>query len=53
MLSKDPNQRISAAEAINHPWFAESEANEAGRSSQAVQAALENFKRFNSGNQVK
>ena len=53
MLAKDPNQRISAAEAINHPWFAESETNNVGSSTQAVQAALENFKRFNSGNQVK
>lgn len=53
MLSKDPNQRITAAEAINHKWFEESEVTTYGKSKQAVQAALENFKRFNSGNKVK
>ena len=53
MLAKDPNKRMSAAEAINHKWFEESEAMTYGKSKQAVQAALDNFKRFNSGNKVK
>ena len=53
MLSKDPNKRISAAEAINHKWFEESEAMTYGKSKQAVQAALEHFKLFNSGNKIK
>lgn len=54
MLSKNPMQRISAAEALNHPWFQEAMGPGATETSkEKIHAALDNFKRFNSGNSIK
>lgn len=54
MLTHDPNQRLSALEALNHPWFAEAMADGGmGRSKEKIHAALDNFRKFNSGNRIK
>lgn len=54
MLAKNPNQRVSAADALNHPWFQEAMGSHAVEASkERIHAALDNFKRFNSGNTIK
>ena len=53
MLQKNPEARLSALHALEHPWFNEAmnEDNDMGR--EKLHAALDNFKKFNSGNRVK
>ena len=54
MLTHDPEHRLSALEALNHPWFAESmQDGGMGRAGEKIHAALDNFRKFNSGNRVK
>ena len=54
MLTFNPQQRISALDALNHPWFNAVliEDNE-GKRKERIHAALDNFRKFNSGNKVK
>ena len=54
MLTHSPSERMSAYEALNHQWFAESmmEGGD-GRAREKIHAALDNFRKFNSGNKVK
>ena len=53
MLTLDPEKRITAQNALNHKWISES----IGVNQQAAKAkihmALDNFKKFNSGNRLK
>ena len=53
MLIKDPEHRISAIDAVNHQWFAEALENNQARAKEKIHAALDNFRKFNSGNKVK
>ena len=54
MLTLDPKKRISANDALNHPWFKEALSEEQGaRGREKIHAALDNFRKFNSGNKIK
>lgn len=52
MLIHNPEHRISAQEALNHPWFREA-LQSSGKNKEKIHAALDNFRKFNSGNKVK
>jgi len=52
MLTHDPKQRISAVEALSHPWFDES-VQEGAKANEKIHAALDNFRKFSSGNKLK
>ena len=52
MLTHDPKQRITAAQALEHPWFQHmQQGSTKGR--EKIHAALDNFRKFNSGNKIK
>jgi superoxide dismutase len=53
MLLLDPTKRISAKNAINHPWFEEALKEGKGKAKEKLHAALDNFRKFNSGNKLK
>ena len=53
MLHMDPKQRISAHEALIHPWFLECLETNIPQSKQKIHAALDNFRKFNSANKIK
>ena len=53
MLTHDPTQRISATQALNHEWFREVMSHDTTAGKEKIHAALDNFRKFNSGNKVK
>lgn len=53
MLTLDPNQRISAQDALNHRWITEFSATSNTKAKQKIHTALDNFRKFNSGNKLK
>ena len=53
MLSLDPKNRISAVDALAHRWISESLGSNAVKAKEKVHAALDNFRKFNSGNKLK
>ena len=54
MLALDPKKRISANEALAHPWFKEALSDDnSGKAKEKIHAALDNFRKFNSGNKIK
>ena len=54
MLTHDPQHRLGAMDCLNHPWFVEVMNDDGmGQSNQKIHAALDNFRKFNSGNKVK
>lgn len=52
MLTHDPKQRITAVEALEHPWF-HTMAQGSSKGREKIHAALDNFRKFNSGNKIK
>jgi calcium-dependent protein kinase len=53
MLTHDPNKRLTAPQALAHPWFNEVMSQDAVKGKEKIHAALDNFRKFNSGNRVK
>jgi len=53
MLTHNPEQRVSAAEALNHPWFQQTMGQGSVKGREKIHAALDNFRKFNSGNKIK
>lgn len=53
MLTLDPSHRISAAQALNHPWFHEASNEDSKQANEKLHAALDNFRKFSSGNKLK
>ena len=53
MLNLDPKNRIDAAQALDHPWFVECIEEDSGKAKEKLHAALDNFRKFNSGNKLK
>jgi serine/threonine protein kinase len=53
MLTHDPAKRISAHQALNHEWFKEVMGQDPSKGKEKIHAALDNFRKFNSGNKVK
>ena len=53
MLTHDPKQRISAADALHHPWFEHALKEGAHKTHEKLHAALDNFRKFSSGNKLK
>jgi serine/threonine protein kinase len=53
MLTKDPIKRISATEALSHPWFAQALKENDPKNKEKLHSALDNFRKFNSGNKIK
>jgi len=53
MLSLDPKDRISATDALAHRWISESLGVNSAKAKEKIHAALDNFRKFNSGNKLK
>jgi serine/threonine protein kinase len=53
MLTLDPEQRITAKDALNHKWIYDSIGPNQAQAKTKVHSALDNFKKFNSGNKLK
>jgi len=53
MLSLDPKNRISATDALAHIWIVESLETNTAKAKEKIHAALDNFRKFNSGNKLK
>lgn len=53
MLQSDPKNRYSAKQCLDHPWFKEVLQENAEGGHEKLHAALDNFRKFNSGNRVK
>jgi len=53
MLSLDPKNRISATDALAHRWISESLGANSAKAKEKIHAALDNFRKFNSGNKLK
>ena len=53
MLALDPDQRISAVDALSHEWIIDSIGANHVKAKAKIHAALDNFRKFNSGNKIK
>jgi calcium-dependent protein kinase len=53
MLNKDPKKRLSATEALNHPWIHKASTASDPQTQEKLHSALDNFRKFNSGNKIK
>lgn len=53
MLNMNPLKRCTAAEALQHPWFLQSLNESNPKNKEKLHSALDNFRKFNSGNKIK
>jgi len=53
MLTRDPVKRLSATEALTHRWFQSTLTEDNPKSKEKLHSALDNFRKFNSGNKIK
>jgi len=53
MLTLEPKNRISATDALAHRWISESLGSNSVKAKEKIHAALDNFRKFNSGNKLK
>jgi calcium-dependent protein kinase len=53
MLKTNPMDRCSASEALTHAWFSSALKADDPKNKEKLHSALDNFRKFNSGNKVK
>ena len=53
MLTKDPKKRWGAQDALGHPWFQSALQENDPKNKEKLHSALDNFRKFNSGNKIK
>ena len=53
MLTMNPDQRLTAQEALAHPWFQNALQEDDPKNKEKLHSALDNFRKFNSGNKIK